>query len=288
MNPIRALLWKEGREAAYKIAAGAGLALLIGLGVSKVQGPAIGSSFEMAGNQVGLLGAVLMGMGVIAGERRRNTLSFLLSRPLSPIRLLAVKFTVGAVGLLVMLAAYWSVVYLWMPEWVDPAFLSEDPAVQQLVRLRQIQVEEMLKDFGYGRMVLLWFFLYLMLYAAVFLSSVFTDRPLTAALSGLMVAWIGLFLLIVAAKLSDLAGHYIQLVFNTDLYYDSETFRQAVQPRMLLVRAGVGVALAAGSLLWTSRAFTAQACRRFPWIVGAFALICGVIVVGLQATYLFL
>ena len=30
MNPIRALLWKEGREAAYKIGAGSCVAILLG------------------------------------------------------------------------------------------------------------------------------------------------------------------------------------------------------------------------------------------------------------------
>ena len=32
MNPVRALLWKEGREAAFKIGAGSCVALLLGLG----------------------------------------------------------------------------------------------------------------------------------------------------------------------------------------------------------------------------------------------------------------
>ena len=31
MNPLRALIWKEGREASYKIAVGACLGLLVGL-----------------------------------------------------------------------------------------------------------------------------------------------------------------------------------------------------------------------------------------------------------------
>ena len=37
MNPIGALFWKEGREAAYKIAAGAGLALVAGLALCTKQ-----------------------------------------------------------------------------------------------------------------------------------------------------------------------------------------------------------------------------------------------------------
>ncbi len=55
MNPIRALLWKEGREAAYKIAAGAGLALVAGLALHEADPHpvGIGLTIEMTSHLVG-------------------------------------------------------------------------------------------------------------------------------------------------------------------------------------------------------------------------------------------
>ncbi len=74
MNPLRALIWKEGRESSYKIAVGACLGILVGLLVH--------SSLELVAYLVGLFGAVLMGMDAVAGERSRGTLTFLFIRPL--------------------------------------------------------------------------------------------------------------------------------------------------------------------------------------------------------------
>ena len=61
MNPLRALIWKEGRESIYKIAIGVCLGLFVGL-IPKddLDSPAL---------LVGLFGAVLMGMDAVAGER---------------------------------------------------------------------------------------------------------------------------------------------------------------------------------------------------------------------------
>ncbi len=261
MNPIRALLWKEGREAAYKIAAGAGLALVAGLAVDSHHG-GIGLNIEMTSHLVGILGAVLMGMDMVADERRRGTVSFLLSRPLGPGRLLGVKFAVGAAGLLVVLAAYWAGVFA-VSEWG----------------------EEVVVDVGYIRMVLLWFSLYVVLYAAVFLASAFTDHPLKAAMIGLMVAWVGLFLLGSAWMLAPrMARFYFGLVFYSRIYYDAGILRQAFDPSLFLARGAVAALLAAGVLLWARRGLRVQTSRRFQWTAGGLALICGVIVVGLVAT----
>ena len=115
MNPLRALIWKEGREASYKIAVGVCLGLFVGLTINPdndtYPSNVFNFTFEQISFLVGLCGAVLMGMDVMAGERRRGTLPFLLSRPLRPDMLLGVKFAVGAAGLLVVLAAYWAGVY---------------------------------------------------------------------------------------------------------------------------------------------------------------------------------
>ena len=270
MNPIRALLWKEGREAAYKIAAGAGLALVAGLVCPQEELPHA-LNIEMTSHLVGILGAVLMGVGVVADERSRGTLPFLVSRPLGPGRLLGVKFAVGAAGLLVVLAAYWAGVFA-VSEWVNfNAWGGWE--------------EEIVADVGYIRMLLLWFSLYVMLYAAVFLASAFTDHSLKAAMIGLMVAWVGLFFLGVAWMLAPhMARFYFGLVFYTVIDANAGILRQAFDPSLFLTRGAAAALLVGGAILWARRGLRVQTSRRFQWIAGVLAAICGVILIGLNAT----
>ena len=274
MNPLRALIWKEGREAIYKIAVGACLGLLVGLVIylNDDHNPGFRDfTFKMLSHLVGFFGAVLMGMDAVAGERSRGTLPFLFIRPLDRGRLLGAKFVVGAAGLLVVLAAYWAGVYLWMPEWGNPNF--------------PLYLEAILTDVGYIRIVLLWFFLYLILYTAVFLASAFSDRSAQAVIIGLMTAWVGLFCLGIAASLSSGAvWYYIALVFHTVLERDAGILRQAFDPSLLLARVAGVVLLAGGVLLWACRTFRTQASRHFQWTVGALALISGSIVMWLNVT----
>ena len=272
-NPLRALIWKEGREASYKITVGACLGLFVGLLVHV--------SLEIVAYLVGLFGAVLMGMDAVAGERSRGTLSFLFIRPLDRSRLLGVKFVVGAAGLLVVLAAYWAGVYLGLPEWGNPHFLwgfSWDPVTS----FPPLYLEAILTDVGYVRMVLLWFFFFLILYTAVFLASAFSDRSAQAVIIGFMTAWLGLLCLILLSF--EPVSYYLMLVFHTVLDRDAKILRQAFEPSLLLARVAGAVLLAGGVLLWVCRAFRTQANRRFQWTVGVLALIAGGIVMWLDAT----
>ena len=289
MNPLRALIWKEGREAIYKIAVGVCLGLFVGLTINLDNYPdpnAINFTFEQISFLVGLCGAVLMGMDIMAGERRRGTLPFLLSRPLRPDLLLGVKFAVGAAGLLLVLVAYWAGVYLGMPGWGNPNYLwgffgPGDHASEYYIG----NIETILTDVGYVRIVLLWFFLFLILYTAVFLASVFSDRSAQAVIIGLMTVWVGLFCLgIVIVLFSDAVWYYLMLVFHTVLDRDAGILRQAFDPSLLLARVAGAVLLAGGVVLWACRAFRAQANRRFQWIVGVLTLISGGIVMWLNVT----
>ena len=146
MNPLRALIWKEGREAIYKIAVGACLGLFVGLLTHNA--PAY--PLELICHLIGFFSAVLMGMDAVAGERSRGTLPFLFIRPLDRGRLLGAKFVVGAAGLLVILAAYWAGVYIGMPEWGNPHFLwgfSWEPVTS----FPPLYLEAILTDVGYVR-----------------------------------------------------------------------------------------------------------------------------------------
>ena len=280
MNPLRALIWKEGRESIYKIALGVCLGLFVGLTINLDHYPypdpsnVINFTFEQISFLVGLCGSVLMGMDVMAGERRRGTLPFLLSRPLRLNMLLGVKFAVGAAGLMVVLAAYWAGVYLGMPGWGNPNFQASEYYINY--------IETILTDVGYVRIVLLWFFLFLILYTAVFLASVFSDRSAQAVIIGLMTVWVGLFCVVLLSF--EAVSYYLMLVFHTVLDRDAGILRQAFDPPLLLARvAGAGL-LAGGVVLWACRAFRAQANRRFQWTVGALTLISGGIVMWLDVT----
>jgi len=277
VNPLRALIWKEGRESSYKIIVGACLGLFVGL----LTHNAPSYPLELICYLIGFFSAVLMGMDAVAGERSRGTLPFLFIRPLDRGWLLGVKFVVGAAGLLVVLAAYWAGVYLGLPEWGNPHFLwnfSWDPVTS----FPPLYLEAILTDVGYVRIVLLWFFFFLILYTAVFLASAFSDRSTQAVIIGLMTAWVGLFCFILLSF--EPVSYYLMLVFHTVLERDAKILRQAFEPSLLLARVAGAVLLAGGVLLWVCRAFRTQANRRFQWTVGALALIAGGIVMWLDAT----
>ena len=257
MNPLRALIWKEGREAIYKIAIGVCLGLFVGLNHD---------DSDFLSHLIGVLGAVLIGMDAVAGERSRGTLPFLFIRPLDRGRLLGVKFVVGAAGLLVVLAAYWAGVYIGLSEGDNPQFLWGffwDPI--------DLDLEAILVDVGYGRILLLWFFFYLILYTAVFLASTFSDSSLKAAIIGPMVVWVGCFFVghIVLNTWGPISWYYTELVFLTDFESEAGILRPAFEPSLMLARVAVATLLAAGVLLWACRAFRALASRYFQWTVGA-------------------
>ena len=256
MNPIRALLWKEGRTAAPKVAAGVCLALLAGAAhIERV------SFLWFSPHLVGVLGAVLMGMDLVAGERSRRTLPFLSNLPLRTAWLLGVKYAVGAAGLLGVLAAYWAGVYLGMPLWEDWSMTGQ-PLEDRLD-------VDILTDVGYGRMLLLWYLFYLLLYTVAFLSSAFCSRPSQAVWTSLLIA---LGYPFVHAESNPVSAFLLQ-VFENSLY-DGLILRPAFDPTLLLSRAAAAFLLAGCVLVWTCRTFRTQGSRRFPWIASALVLIC--------------
>ena len=267
MNPQLALFWKEGRVAAYWVAAVAGLALLAGLAHLDRDLPP-----QTVAHLAGVLAAILMGMHLVAGERSRGTLPFLSNLPVRTAWLLGVKYAVGAAGLLVVLAAYWGGVYLGMSVWGDWSRTGH-PLQHPLAR-------EVFTEVGYGRMLLLWFLFYLLPYSAAFLSSTLGNRPLEAAGTGLLTALVGIYLLGSVLGLSGQGSLFVRLVLE-NAFYDGLILRPAFDPALLLARAATALLLAGCVLVWTCRAFRSQeGSRRFPWIVGALALICVIYTYG--------
>ncbi len=270
MNPLRALIWKEGRESIYKIVIGVCLGLFVGL-IPK-------DDLDDSALLVGLFGAVLMGMDMVAGERSRGTLPFLFIRPLDRGWLMGVKFVVGAVGLLAVLAAYWAGVYHGWSEWGNPQFLwgllwEPDTSLS-------LYEEVILADVGYGRILLLWFFLFLNLYTAVFLASMIADRTIKAAVGGVIIAWVAFSFLGFTMFLlpEDVVWYYLSEVFMPGLGRDVAILRQAFDPMLILIKIATAVLLAAGAILWARWGLSVQGSRWFQWVAGALVLIYAVVI----------
>ncbi|MCE2440853.1 MAG: ABC transporter permease subunit [Candidatus Latescibacteria bacterium] len=284
MNPIVALFWKEARESAYKVAACAGLAMIVGLVFS--QWDFAPADVNVVSHSVGLFGAVLMGMDAIARERSRMTLPFLLCRPLPTWKILIVKFTVGAVGLLVVLAAYWGGVFIGMHDGGGLATQLGFYSNRALFISPHLQPEEILEDVGYARAVLLWLFIYLIPYGVTVLVSTLTDNPVKAAMTSLMAAWVVLmaawvvlFPLACAWNVAPKSAvFYFRLVFSLGVDHDAGILRAAFDPSLLLARFAAANVLGGGVLLCACRVFRVQASKRFQWTVGVLALISGIFV----------
>ena len=266
MNPIGALFWKESRESAYKVAACAGLAMIVGLVFSQWEfAPA---DVNIVSHTVGLFGAVLMGMDAVARERSRMTLPFLLCRPLAWWKILVTKFIVGAVGLLVVLASYWAGVFIDMA--IDGNFIDKlgffPP--RSLILWPNWQPDEILADVGYGRTVLLWFLVSLIPYALSVLVSTLANHPLKAAVTCLIAAWIAYVCIMIVWNWGPpIVAFYFRLLFSVGVHDHAGILRKAFDASLLIARGAVAVLVAGGILALSCRVCSEQLRRRFP--VGA-------------------
>lgn len=281
MNPIGALFWKEARESAYKVAACAGLAMIVGLVFSQWEfAPA---DVNVVSHAVGLFGAVLMGMDAIARERSRMTLPFLLCRPLVWWKILVTKFIVGAVGLLVVLASYWGGVFIDMS--IDGNFIDKlgffPP--RSLILWPSWQPDEILADVGYGRTVLLWFLVSLIPYALSVLLSTLANHPLKAAVTCLIAAWVAYVCIMIAWNWGPpIVAFYFRLLFSVGVHDHAGILRKAFDASLLIARGAVAVLVAGGILALSCRVCSEQLRRRFQWVLGGIALICAVVLIGMD------
>lgn len=286
MNPIGALLWKEARESAYKIAACAGLAMIAGLVYNLWEYPQrviLGTDVSTVGHFVGLIGAVLMGMDAVARERSRTTLPFLLCRPLEIRKMLIVKFAVGAAGLLAILAGYWGGIFVGMS--LDGSWIFGEGGLHTTVFSTgsTIPAEETLEDVGYVRVLLLWFLVFLIPYSAAVLVSTLTDHPFKAAVMCLMAAWVATVFIGIAWNWGPpIVAFYFRLLFSIGVHGHAGILRKAFDVPLLLTRGVVAVLVAGAILLLSCRVFKQQISKRFQWVVGGLAAICAIAVVGMD------
>ena len=113
MRAWRALLWKESREELPKVLVGLGLcAMVVALRQNAEFNEEFARDFGMWITISILVCGGALGMGLVAKESSKGTLSFLLGKPLSAAEVLLPKYVVGAVALLVLVAGAWATVYL--------------------------------------------------------------------------------------------------------------------------------------------------------------------------------
>ena len=262
---MRALLWKEVHENAYKVATGLGVVLLVHalrqLDHFNRNFAADADGWAMA---IGGLCAGVLAMDVVAGERSRGTLEFLLVRPTTIGRILLAKFLVGAMGLLLVIGAFWAMVYA-------------TPIAP--VSLWQGDVPQLLHDVSWPAMVYAWYLPMLVLYATVFATSAATDNPAEAAGAGAVVALVALMFFMLAHFLFPEIEHrftapadLLNLPFSTDgRLLQVATHAGPILRRTLLAGSLIGLALVTSTLMLTRyRQFSLS---RRSLVVSAFVLV---------------
>ena len=207
MRAVRALVWKESREALPKVLIALGIGLLVCIMRQDADfNRNYSEEFEFLIDFTMIVMAVLLAMHAVAGERDKGTLSFLLGKPMGTMAVLSVKFVVGLCGLLLISAAAWATVYM------DLAGLN----VGQSHYEHNLTI---VQDIAYVTMVALSFTTFALLYAFVFIGSAVTDNPFKGAAVGIGLAFVlAFFFEVTAPAIFPILGRY-QLVepgFNAD------------------------------------------------------------------------
>ncbi|MDE2886999.1 MAG: ABC transporter permease subunit [Gemmatimonadota bacterium] len=282
MNTTLALFWKEGREAAYKIAACAGLAMIVAL-ISAGKEEYHDTGIQIFGHLVGLFGAVLFGMDAVARERNRMTLSYLLCRPVESWKIIIVKLAVGATGLLLVLAAYWGAVFIEIARSEGWVSLQSQIRYADFSVRTFIPVAGILSEIGYIRVLSLWFLVYLIPYGVSVLASTLADHPYKAAMTSLMAVWVAFVLFLLCWTLAPpITKFYFRLLFSLKIMTDAEIVRQAFDTSLLLIRTGATAVLTGCTLLWACKTLRTRSDQRFQWTVVTLAIIGTIVVIGLN------
>ena len=97
MRAWRALLWKESREELPKVLVGLGLcAVVVALRQNAEFNEEFARDFARWITNFIVVCGIALGMGLVAKESSKGTLSFLLGKPLSAVEVLLPKYVVGA------------------------------------------------------------------------------------------------------------------------------------------------------------------------------------------------
>lgn len=99
-HPIRSLVWKEWREQRWRFALSALVLTTLSASMVRAQLIPTAESVAIIFGPLGLLLSVFLSMGAVPPERAAGTWHFLVTQPMSLGRIIVVKWSVGALGLL--------------------------------------------------------------------------------------------------------------------------------------------------------------------------------------------
>ncbi|MXY84874.1 MAG: ABC transporter permease subunit [Gemmatimonadetes bacterium] len=246
MRAWRALLWKESREELPKVLVGLGLcAVVVALRQNAEFNEEFARDFARWITNFIVVCGVALGMGLVAKESSKGTLSFLLGKPLSAVDVLLPKYVVGAVVLLVLAAGAWVTVYVDLEGLASKSYSFYSYTGSWYFPLKQFA-----EEVGYVNMLLVHLTTGLVAYSLIFASSTVSDHPLKGAA-------LGILLLVVLDMLSDSVLHYFPALKPSLAFLSNRTtiVRMVSDPWLYFVRlsatAAVMAACAAVSIaLW--------------------------------------
>ena len=270
MRAWRALLWKEGREELPKVLVGLGLcAVVVALRQNAEFNGEFARDFGAWITIFILVCGGVLGMGLVAKESSKGTLSFLLGKPLSAVEVLLPKYIVGAAALSVLAAGAWVTVYVDLEGLASRGFSTYShsgawyPSVKRLA-----------EEVGYVNMLLFSLTPGLIAYSVIFACSTVADHPLKGAA-------LGTLLLIVLIPSADNVLKYFPALkplfsFNPGISFRGTVVRIVEDPWGYLVRVGATAAVMAAGV-----AVSIALLRRFrgvsigwkPIVIGWLALI---------------
>ena len=197
MRAWRALLWKEGREELPKVLVGLGLcAVVVALRQNAEFNEEFARNFARWITNFIVVCGVALGMGLVAKESSKGTLSFLLGKPLSAVEVLLPKYVVGAAALLVLAAGAWVTVYVDLEGLASRGYNFYGYTGYWYFPLKQFA-----EEVGYVNMVLVHLTTGLVAYSLIFASSTVADHPLKGAA-------LGILLVVVFLESLDIVLHY--------------------------------------------------------------------------------
>ncbi|MDE2743427.1 MAG: ABC transporter permease subunit [Gemmatimonadota bacterium] len=183
MRAWRALLWKESREELPKVLVGLGLcAVVVALRQNAEFNEEFAQDFARWITNFIVVCGVALGMGLVAKESSKDTLSFLLGKPLSAAEVLLPKYVVGAAALLLLAAGAWVTVYVDLEGLASRGYSFYSGSGYWYFPLKQFA-----EEVGYVNMLLVHLTTGLVAYSLVFASSTVADHPLKGAALGILL-----------------------------------------------------------------------------------------------------
>ena len=183
MRAWRALLWKESREELPKVLVGLGLcAVVVALRQNAEFNEEFAQTFGSWITNFIVVCGIALGMGLVAKESSKGTLSFLLGKPLSAVEVLLPKYVVGAVALGVVAAGAWAAVYVDLEGLASRGFSLYSTSGAWYFSLKQFA-----EEVGYVNMLLVHLTTGLIVYSLIFASSTVSDHSLKGAALGILL-----------------------------------------------------------------------------------------------------